>query len=318
MSADKSRTQDKIFSDMHRELRAWNREIPESPDRMDPILKILMRLYSSQLASIDQKIEKVWQNAGNSLIRALCPESKRWPVPAHTVMRIEPSDPVVNVDTRTRFFYKDERDNGQTFFFSPLRDEKVISASVKYLYFVSGKSAIDLSPTPIDSTATQSRFQTSVSSAEKTEIYLAVKHDGPASDFTGGFVFLKGNIEALRQIRWASWQAMNSSNRFTADASFCPGMEGTIEDIFYNEKGGIDWGGLRKSGDLFGNLNENFIIIPQKFTKQWAPGKLSSGTIDVLSKNHIPSPEYEKNLYWIKIILPSGGDKKAVQSPFEI
>ena len=126
-----SRSPEKIFADMHRELRTWNQQVPESPERLDPVLKILMQLHAHQLSLIDKRLDSVWEMAANSLIRAVCPESKRWPVPAYTVMRCQPSDPVVEVDPHLRFFYKEKREGGQTFFFSPLRKERLLAARIK-------------------------------------------------------------------------------------------------------------------------------------------------------------------------------------------
>ncbi len=146
MDGEKSRTAEEIFQDMHRELRSWNADIPESPDRMDPILRIMLRLYASQLASIDGKITDTWTHASNALIRSMYPESMRWPVPAFTVIQAEPSDPVIHVDPRSRFFYKEERDGGKTFFFSTLRTEKLLSAKLKNLYYMAGDAMRDISP----------------------------------------------------------------------------------------------------------------------------------------------------------------------------
>ena len=80
---------------MHRELRAWNPQIPESPERLDPILRILLQLYAHQLSQIDLRIDQVWETATSSLIRSLCPEGVRWPVPAFTVMRCQVTDTAV-------------------------------------------------------------------------------------------------------------------------------------------------------------------------------------------------------------------------------
>ena len=55
---------------MHRELRFWNADVPESPDRMDPILRIMLRLYASQLSSIDRKITDTWTHASKGARRA--------------------------------------------------------------------------------------------------------------------------------------------------------------------------------------------------------------------------------------------------------
>ncbi|MCX6826249.1 MAG: hypothetical protein NTV06_03115, partial [candidate division Zixibacteria bacterium] len=142
MSLKELRTPEKIFSDMHRELRVWNPQIPESPERLDPILRILLQLYAHQLSVIDKRLDMVWEMAANSLIRAVCPESRRWPIPASTVIRCQPIDPVVEVDPHSRFFYKEKREGGQTFFFSSLRKERLISAEVKHIYLTMGGSVL--------------------------------------------------------------------------------------------------------------------------------------------------------------------------------
>jgi hypothetical protein len=118
---------------MHRGMRAWNTQIPESPERLDPVLRILMQLYSHQLAHIDQRVEHVWSAAANSLIRSLCPECLRYPVPAFTVMQCDPLDPVVEVDIHTRFFYKERREGGQTFF-SPCGARSDCALSVGFFF----------------------------------------------------------------------------------------------------------------------------------------------------------------------------------------
>lgn len=44
-----------IFARMHRELKRFAPDIPESLDRLDPILKMLLQLYSSELADIENE-----------------------------------------------------------------------------------------------------------------------------------------------------------------------------------------------------------------------------------------------------------------------
>jgi hypothetical protein len=45
----KSKTAEQFFKEMYRDLRAWNSDVPESPERVDPILRILLQLYSAGL-----------------------------------------------------------------------------------------------------------------------------------------------------------------------------------------------------------------------------------------------------------------------------
>jgi len=117
MSKERARSQDQIFNRMFRDLRAWNPDISASPERLDPILSILLKLYSDQLSRIDGRVDRLWEVATSSLVRSVCPEAGRWPIPAHTVMECELVDPIVEVDTHTSFYYKEQREGGRSFFF---------------------------------------------------------------------------------------------------------------------------------------------------------------------------------------------------------
>lgn len=317
MNEDKTRTAEQIFADMHRELRSWNRDVPESPDRMDPLLRILLKLYADQLANIDSRIGQTWQEASRALIKSVCPESMRWPIPAHTVIRAEPTDPVVEIDPQTLFFYKEERDDGRTFFFSSLRKEKLIQATLKYLYFTIGDNLIDLSPQPPESTKVTSRRQVSSLSGDGAEVYAALAHDGPASDFEGATIFLNGQKEALKQLRWAHWSP-GGKDEFDRETQFCPGLIGSLDDMLATNGKTINWGGLRQSHDLFRPLEDHFIIIPDKFVSAWQPGPPDKKLKELLNKNGLDTGTEEKRLFWIRLKLPPGGDRAVFQSPFEI
>ncbi len=317
MNTEKSRTADEIFQDMHRELRTWNDQVPESPDRMDPVLRILLRLYASQLASIDSRIEQTWKSASNALIKSLYPEELRWPVPAYTVMRAEPSDPVVYVDIHTQFFYKEDRDEGHTFFFSSLRNEKLLKAELKNIYFTFGNRAYDISPLKRDSTKVSSTFQPSAISGKDAVLYVTIEHQGQADDFTDSILFLQGIDGALEQLRWAKWLPCVDGH-FYQDGGFCPGLYGTLDDIFSCRGEIMDWGGLRRNSDLFKPLENNFVIIPKDFATAWRSGLPDRDFMKILEECGIDPPEEAEKLYWIKILLPGRGDKSVFQQSFKM
>ncbi len=317
MKKERARTREEIFSEMHRELRSWNNEVAESPDRMDPLLRILMQMYASQLSRIDEKIIHTWKAASNALVRSLCPESIRWPVPAFTVMQADPSDPVIKVDPHTQFFYKESRDNGRTFFFSSLRNERLLKASLRSIYFVSGDNVIDLSPSRAEGTQTTSAERPSSFSGQNAEFYLAIEYAGPADDFKDSIIFLQGDPEALKQLRWARWLPSIDGD-FYEKGYFCPGAGGNIDEIFSNDKGTIDWGSLRRSSDLFKPLENNFAMIPEPFVTAWRPGSPGQRVIDRLQSAGVTPPDGWDKLFWIKVILPSGGDRTVFRSSFKV
>ncbi|MCU0639936.1 MAG: hypothetical protein MUF59_08710 [Candidatus Krumholzibacteria bacterium] len=315
MNSERSKTAEEIFRDMHRELRSWNADIPESPDRMDPILGIMLRLYSSQLASIDKKITDTWTHASNALIKSLNPESLRWPVPAFTVIQAKPVDPVIHVDPQSRFFYKEERDGGKTFFFSSLRTEKLVQAALAGLYFTTGENVHDISPSPSAGTRVSGRMGPSTGTGRDAAVYMAIKHDGPVEDFEDSFIFLRGGDEALKQLRWSRWLPC-IDGRFYEEGGFCPGLAGSIDDMFAKGAEALDWGGLRRSGDIFKPLENNFAVIPASFVTPWRRGNPDGAFMKAASAAGIQLPQSPETLYWIRIQLPHGGDKSAFQSPF--
>jgi len=315
---DKSRTKEKIFADMHRELRAWNPEIAESPERMDPILRIMMQMYAHQLALIDGRIDQVWEASVRSLIRSLCPEGVHWPVPAFTVMRCQVTDPVVEVDTHTKFFYKERRDAGQTFFFSPLRNEKLVAARVRHLFLAVDNTLVDLSPPGEAAGAPHSRPRSSLPFGGAYRLYIGIDHPGSAVDFDGATVFMMGPPDLLKQMRWAHWHPGTKGGAIgEAGCRFCPGLSPGLEQLF-SEGRGADWGGLRTGGDLFQSLEDNFIVLPAHFTNQWEAGPPEPSLAKLLSRQGITINAPSGNLYWVRLDLPPGGDKNRFQSPFEI
>ncbi|MBN1211606.1 MAG: hypothetical protein JXA92_03435 [candidate division Zixibacteria bacterium] len=315
---DKSKTKEEFFAGMHRELREWNPEIPESPERLDPILKILLQLYAHQLSKIDKKTEQVWQVATGSLIRSLCPESMRWPVPAYTVMHCEPTDPVVEVDTHTKFFYKEKREGGQTFFFSPLVREKLVAADVKKVILRIDNTLVDLSPKTADELTATSRPRVGFSPGNSYRVYIAVDHTGTPSDFNGATLFLAGMPDVLKQLHWACWYPGARSGQFYEDSSFCPGLTAGLEDLFTYEDRPLEWGGLRTSTDLFKPLENSFVLLPENFTATWETGPPEKELLALSGRNGIDLEEETSNYYWIRIDLPRGGNKANFNSSFEV
>ena len=315
---EKSKTKEKIFADMHRELRAWNADIPESPERLDPILRIVLQMYSHQLAQIDGRIDQVWEAAVQSLIRSLCPEGVHWPVPAFTVMRCQVTDPVVEVDTHTKFFYKERREGGQTFFFSPLRNEKLVSAQVRHMFLTVDNTLVDLSPQTEGASASYSRPRPAFTPGGKYRLYLGIEHPGPAGDLDQATVFMVGPQDLLKQMRWAHWHPGTKSGAVGEEGCrFCPGLTPGLEQLFAGGRG-ADWGGLRTGWDLFQPLEDNFVILPSHFTDRWEAGPPETSLNALLSRQGITINSTSGPLYWIRLDLPPGGDKAKFQSAFEM
>jgi len=261
MSENKSLSFEQIFDQMHRELRTWNRDIPESSERLDPILKIMMQMHAHQLFRLDQRIDLVWENARNSLIRTVCPESVRWPVPATTVMSCELDDAAVEVDPHTRFFYKEQRERGQTFFFSALRKEKILSAEVKYSFLQTGNDFVDLDILA-EGEDVFGAPAVKKNAGGDNHLYVAIDYQGVLSNFANSAIFIKGHSDLLKQMQWSNWYPGSNYGTFHEDCGFCPGKSNTLESMFAQSDEQAEWGSLRATNDLFPSLRNSFVRFP--------------------------------------------------------
>jgi hypothetical protein len=318
MKTERARSQQEIFTEMHRELRVWNPQIPESPERLDPILRIVLQLYSNQLAKIDSRVDRLWDVASDSLLKSLYPECKRWPVPAYTVMRCEPVDPTVNIDPHTKFYYREKREGGQTFFFSAQREEKLVKAELKQALLRVGSTVVDITA-PREGTPARPPIQElPFGKTTPGQIYLAIEHVDQPGDFANSPVFLRGNDDVLNQLRWAYWYPSSSSGAFYEDSAFCPGLTCSIDDMISTGRSdSSDWGGLRSSADLFKQLESGFAIIPEAFANTWEIGPREPELAELMTGSGIPALPDGDRFYWIRLDLPQGGDKRQLSLPLE-
>lgn len=318
MSTEKSRTREDIFADMHREMRAWNPDIPESPERLDPVLRILLQLYSHQLARIDQRVDQVWDVAGRSVLQALCPEGLRWPIPAYTVMRCQAADPVITIDPHTRFFYKERREGGQTFFFSAMRTERLLAAEVKHVFLKADRDVIDLSPVSMDDSLTISRSPAQLAGMKSGQVYIAVDFTGNPADFIGATMFLTGAPESVRQLRWGHWFPGSNFGGFFDDSGFCPGQYNVLDDILVRDNRTLEWGAVRSSTTVFKKLEDHLVILPERFASTWEIGPADDQLAELLSHKGISLSSDSGRYYWIRIDLPPGGDKSKLAARFGV
>jgi hypothetical protein len=314
---ERARTAEQIFADMHRQLRTWNRDVPESAERMDPIMRILLQMYADQLSRIDRRIDLTWDMATGSLIRSLSPETKRWPIPAFTVLRCRPVDPVVEVDPHTRFYYKERREGGQTFFFTSVRTEKLYAAMLRHLYLCSGDTVVDLSPTP-DGKPAPAPPVPAEAPAGKAQVYAAFEYQDKANTLKQARLYLKAPAALQKQLRWSYWSAGTKNGDFHHGSTFCPGVDAGEESIFGDIEEYRDWGGLRTGHDLFKPLENSFVTIPEAFTSSWTSGPLDSAVISLLNQRGIRPSAAAANYYWVRIDLPAGGDRRMLFQPFEL
>lgn len=301
-----ARSADEIFAGMHRQLRIFDSNIPESPDRLDPIMRILLRLFADQLSGIDQRLDQTWQEAADVLIRSVAPEARHWPIPAYTVMRCRPSDPVVEVDSHTRFYYKEKREGAIPLFFSSLKTQKMLAAEVRHAFVRVGETVVDCSPGQTIKTPPPSAL---AGVDQTTQVFIAVDYQGPPSALENAQLFVKAQPDAAKQLRWGRWYPGSAAGSFYDDVHFCPGLTSDISSIVSREKDTHEWGGLRTSDQIFTALQDSFVVLPTEFTSTWELGRPDEQLQDIIARAGTEAIAGESGYYWLRIDLPENGDR---------
>jgi len=309
----KTRTEQEIFNSMHSELRHEMPDVPESAERLDPVIRTLMKLYARQLATIEQRIDKVWEVAKNSLIRSLYPEAKRWPVPAFTVIRCQLNDPSATVDQTTKAIYRDDRAGGETLFFTPAGPRTLVDAKLRHLFVGSGGNLVDLLTKRSDDGLDDSPG----SGAVPDSAYIAFEYDGDLREFKDALIYLDGDLKAAQQYRWGTWTPLDANGVFGGEGSFVPAESSSVDRIVgLKDDTAIDWGGMRTTRDLFGNLEKRYIIPAPEFLSTWQRGAAPEEIAGAAFGSGIELYEAPNGLLWIKIEFPDGGDKTTMHRPF--
>ncbi len=312
----RARTEQEIFSAMHSELRHEMPDVPESPERLDPIVRTLMKLYAKQLSTIEKRIDKVWDVARNSLIRSLYPEAKRWPVPAYTVIRCQLKDPSTVVDQTTKAIYRDDREGGETLFFTPAGPRALVSTTLRHLLIGSGSTFVDLAVRTSADDAADSRHRMHT---VPNRAYIGLEYDGDLREFRDSLIFLGGELSATQQYRWGRWIPADESGNFNSSAAFIPAEVSSIDRIIgVKESSALDWGGMRSTQNLFGTLESRYVIPAPKFLSVWQRKSASEETAAAAFGSGIELHESKQGLLWIRVDLPEGGDKSGMLHPMPI
>lgn len=303
MKRSQHRTTEDIFAQMHQQLRTYDPEIPQSPNRLDPLLQVLLRLYADQISQIDQRLDRTWDEATRELIKAVAPEGKRWPLPAYTVMRCVPKDPVVEVDEHVRFFYKERRESGQTLFFSPTREYRLLSAEARVLLIQQGDRVIDMLPTNTDEGPATTEF-TALNPIQPVTLWAAFEYQGPPSALAGSRIYVDADSDAAEQIWWGRWTFGDRDGEFADDQAFVPGADERLRSpgLF------SEWGGLRTDHDVFTSLRHHFVRLPEDRARAWRSGP-PHPEVENMMPNSVRETVDENDLYWLRIELSERGNR---------
>ncbi len=302
------RSQEQVFNELYSTLRKFRSDTPASHERVDPILRMLLQAYAHELANLETDLQDTWNVARTALLKTVCGYAGRWPTPAHCVMQCTTVDPVVEIDSHIRFFYRESREGARTYFFSPLTDWPVLSAVTEVAVLRRGDFLLPVSPgTPErDLRAAIERYPSE--SDTPWQLYLGITFSGPPSALNQAVIYLDIAPELRPQLQWGYWHPLNRSAA-TRDTGFCPGKTSWLDRVLA-PAGADDWGGLRTSADLFSDLTDSFVVLPEDIAGRWSVGPPPKELIDTPAPfEGQPTLTESANCYWLRIDLPPRGSR---------
>ncbi len=285
-----SRSQDEIFRGLYRQLRRHLPDIPESPDRIDPMLRVLMHVFAGQLHTIEDHVEGLWDDVSRAVQETICPEVSRWPIPAATVMRAELNDPIVDIDSDTVWSYREERSSGRNFLFAATAPQRLARIEIAEAHLVCGDRVVR---STVD--------QTLAAEADgPLQLYVGLTYDGPPSALAGTHLYLKAANEATELLRWGRW-ITSREGRFVGTSGFIPGALSAVATLM-----GIsedqDLGGLRTIDELYADVVRPFVVWPEHATRDWRPESMPAAISRPLRRARLQTKEEER--FWVAIDLP--------------
>jgi len=309
------KTKEEIYNEMLQELRLWCPEVPESSERLDPVIKLLLGSMAQQVEKLSSQIDLTWDKTFKALVRNILVEGQRWPVPAYTVMRCEPTDKTVDIHTSVHFVYKEKTEESKDFFFTPLLPTKLISADIHFAFFSDGKELVEFKKKDVKQLVLSPRI-VPLSGREKISekappeylLYLGICYEGESKDFSDTCLFFNTSNDVLGQLRWGKWYLSSKEGYFLEQNSYW--YSDHIDSCPWGKTSFMEWGGLRRGSDLFQDLFMQFFHFPENKVSKWEKCRIPADIQKFVSVGLIEQPTSDsKEIFWVKISLPDRGDK---------
>lgn len=325
-TTDQSKEQ--IYEQLLREMKYWFPEIPASSDQLDPVIRLLLGTFAHQIEKLNQKINATWDQTFVSLVRSVFAEGLRWPVPASTVMKVDPTDQIVELDPTVRFLYRDEKEE-RNLAFVPLGKTKLLNARLASAYYLTEKGLVPVMPGGGDPAGGDQESAGGAadtgpippSSSPRHRLYLGIRYQGSSADFVNVPLLVHTDQEAIHQIRWSKWCLSSAEGYFPEDGSFCPGVDSGQgpDSADPGRKTFTFLGGMFDAGDLFKSLTDRFFYLPPARLARWGKCQIPNDLQKLVSPASLQDQGREaERLLWIRMELPDRGDKTSFSSLREV
>jgi hypothetical protein len=313
---------ERIYGQLLKEMKYWFPEIPASSDQLDPVIRLLLGTFAHQIEKLNQKINATWDKTFLSLVRSVFAEGLRWPVPASTVMKADPTDQILELDPTVRFLYRDEKEE-RNLVFAPLGRTKLLNAQLASAYYLTERGLIQLIPGG-DQAVGEDRERASASadavampprSSPRRRLYLGIRYHGSSADFLNVPLFVHTDEEANHQIRWSQWCLSSADGHFLEDGSFCPGVDSRQrpESPDPGRETFTFLGGVFDGADLFRSLTDRFFHLPPTRLARWGKCRIPYDLQRFIPAASLQEQGLEaEELFWIRIDLPERAEKTSL------
>jgi hypothetical protein len=301
------KSKEEIFRELIQDARKFWPELPDTPERMDPVLRMLFGAFSSQFESLYNSLEETSDKTFESMARHMYYDALRSPTPAVTLLQFEPTDEGIEIDELTTMLYSEERGRERsTYYFSPVARLHLVQASPTFLFLQMEEGLLDLTTRILnkeDEIESPQIYPIQGGSPElinegRMVFYFGIKNGNGSNEMPDINLYVDAPEKILSLLRWGTWIPSDTEGDFN------------IERKVFPEKGSFDFSWQDKISPLLPHHRspndflvefENHYYSLTNLVLSPPPGELNK----LLGENYQNLLGSCEDMAWIKVILPS-------------
>jgi hypothetical protein len=301
-----SKSKEEIFRELIQDARRFWPDLPDTQERMDPVLKILFGAFACQFESLYSSLNETSEQIFEAMARHMYYDALRSPTPAVTILRFDPTDPGIEIDELTSLIYTEERGREKRpYYFSPVARSHLVQATPAKLFLLKEEGLSDLSPR-IQEKGLESKNPQFISIPKETcnefcggrkVLYLGLKTTEGLDVLPDFNLFFDAPEKTLAFLRWGEWIPSDTEGIFSPDGRGVPGK--AIFDLTWHVKNPPLIPHHRSPEDFLSDFEEYFFPV-RGLVPSYTPRDLQQ----LLGEKNEEVLESEESLAWLKVILP--------------
>lgn len=311
---DFPKSKEEIFRELIQDARRYWPELPDTQERMDPVLRMLFGAFAYQFETLHVSLQKIKEDIFEALARHLYYDALRFPTPAVTLLKFFPTDAGIEVDELTSLIYTEERGRERrTYHFTPVARLRLARAIPFKLLLLTKDGISDLSQRILEKgilTGNPEIFPLPREFLERWEkdrivLFIGFKTEELTKAFTHLNLYVDAPQRTLSLLRWGTWFSSNEEGIFPIEGGEVPG-KATFE-ITWKTKIPPLIPHHRGVKEFLSDFEDQFFPI-----KNLTPSPLPREIQDLLKERVSDNIGTTEGMAWIKIILPEETTEKSL------